>query len=975
MTKPDIILLLEKELNYTAEKVDFDKIGESQEKESIRYATDINNVVIGLFIERFQNLSRLLPQIAKQTSLQYLRITGAKLTDISPIKELKNLTSINFMGNQISDISPIKELINLTRIGFGNNKITDISPLKKLNNLITINFDFNQITDITPIKELKNLIIIVFSYNQIADISPIKELKNLIMIDFSHNNQISDISSIKELKNLIMIDFTINQITDISPVKELTNLTEICFEINQITDISPVKELLNLTSINFLGNQITDISPIKELKNLTSINLGHNQITDISPLKELINLKRVSLIENPIKFLPIWICDFPNMDIQWSSNWINGFIYFEDNPIENVPIEIIKQGKEAIKNWFQQQEKYGKETVYEAKVLIVGEPKAGKTTLLNKLQNPDTKIPDIDQSSTLGITVKHNYKFQHPTLPDVQITANIWDFGGQEIQYMLHQYFLSRDALYVVVSDGRANTTRFEYWFQMIEMLGTTSSRILVMLNRFKDSTGVNPFARFQYKRDFPELTIEDAELDLSETGAQWWEFKKLIAENISKLHIVGQENIKVWNAIRGKIEEINEPYISTREFYKLSHNEGLELDSEVAQILDYFNKIGVVIYFADDPFLANTVFLNPNWITQAIYMVLSNKNIDYQTGKFNRQWLFEFWQSQGYKSYECNDLLNLMQKDKFDICYQLPNNSDNYMVPSILRTDMPLGAFEYKNMLQLRYIYEGFMPFGIMSRLIVRLHKYINEQLVWQRGAILSYENNTKAEIVEPFGKREIQIRIIGKQLKEFRAIIKSELDLIVEQFPNKPTVNIPCICKECSISDEPNFYEYNELQKRRERKKETIECSKSYEDVNVIELLNGIDFTNFRRLLLDENFDEFFKLMKAKFAGISFQTQKKKLSEGDYQREFHLILKENGVETTEVEHGTSEGRIDNLVKIGSRAFIFEHKLDKTAEIALNQIIEKNYQQQFEFEYSKVFLIGVNFSSKTRNIEKYKIK
>jgi len=975
MTKPDIILLLEKELNYTAEKVDFDKIGESQEKESIRYATDINNVVIGLFIERFQNLSRLLPQIAKQTSLQYLRITGAKLTDISPIKELKNLTSINFMGNQISDISPIKELINLTRIGFGNNKITDISPLKKLNNLITINFDFNQITDITPIKELKNLIIIVFSYNQIADISPIKELKNLIMIDFSHNNQISDISSIKELKNLIMIDFTINQITDISPVKELTNLTEICFEINQITDISPVKELLNLTSINFLGNQITDISPIKELKNLTSINLGHNQITDISPLKELINLKRVSLIKNPIKFLPVWICDFPNMDIQWSSNWINGFIYFEDNPIENVPIEIIKQGKEAIKNWFQQQEKYGKETVYEAKVLIVGEPKAGKTTLLNKLQNPDTKIPDIDQSSTLGITVKHNYKFQHPTLPDVQITANIWDFGGQEIQYMLHQYFLSRDALYVVVSDGRANTTRFEYWFQMIEMLGTTSSRILVMLNRFKDSTGVNPFARFQYKRDFPELTIEDAELDLSETGAQWWEFKKLIAENISKLHIVGQENIKVWNAIRGKIEEINEPYISTREFYKLSHNEGLELDSEVAQILDYFNKIGVVIYFADDPFLANTVFLNPNWITQAIYMVLSNKNIDYQTGKFNRPWLFEFWQSQGYKSYECNDLLNLMQKDKFDICYQLPNNSDNYMVPSILRTDMPLGAFEYKNMLQLRYIYEGFMPFGIMSRLIVRLHKYINEQLVWQRGAILSYENNTKAEIVEPFGKREIQIRIIGKQLKEFRAIIKSELDLIVEQFPNKPTVNIPCICKECSISDEPNFYEYNELQKRRERKKETIECSKSYEDVNVIELLNGIDFTNFRRLLLDENFDEFFKLMKAKFAGISFQTQKKKLSEGDYQREFHLILKENGVETTEVEHGTSEGRIDNLVKIGSRAFIFEHKLDKTAEIALNQIIEKNYQQQFEFEYSKVFLIGVNFSSKTRNIEKYKIK
>jgi len=649
----------------------------------------------------------------------------------------------------------------------------------------------------------------------------------------------------------------------------------------------------------------------------------------------------------------------------------------ENIGLQNIPPEIAAQGHEAIKNYFAQQEKYSKETVYEAKILIVGEPKAGKTTLMKKLQNADVQIPDNEQYSTLGISVVRGFKIPHPTLPDVEITANIWDFGGQEIQYMLHQYFLSRDALYVVVSDGRSETSKFEYWFQMIEMLGTSSSRIVVLVNRFKDATGVNPFARVQYRRDFPSLNTADDELDLSETGESWWNFRKLLAESLAKLPIIGQSNIKVWNSIRRKIEQSTEPYISTKEFYKLSHAEGLELDTEIELMLDYFNRIGVVIYFAEDAYLANTVFLNPNWITEAIYMVLSNKNMDYKQATFKRQWLFDFWQSKGYKNYECADLLNLMQKNKFDICYPLSNDNEQFMVPSILRTDMPENVFEYKNMLQLRYTYDGFMPFGIISRLIVRLYHYIDNQIVWQRGAVLKYENQTRAEITYPYGKNEIQIRITGTRKKEFRAIIKSELDLIVSQFPNKPEIDIPCICPSCIKSNEPNFFTYKELLTLKEFKEEYIQCRKKLPStmVSVTEIINGIDFTNLRRLLLDENFDEFFNLMKTKFADISYQTQKEKLSEGDYQREFHLILKENGVGTSEVEHGTSDGRIDNLIRIGNNVYIFELKLDKAAELALNQIIAKEYHQKFQSEYDKIYLIGVNFSSKTRNIENFKVE
>jgi len=646
----------------------------------------------------------------------------------------------------------------------------------------------------------------------------------------------------------------------------------------------------------------------------------------------------------------------------------------ENIDIQNIPPEIFQQGQEAIKNYLIQKEKYGKETVYEAKILIVGEPDAGKTTLMKKLLDSNVIIPDNEQVSTLGVHVERNFKIPHPQKSEIELSVNIWDFGGQEIQYMLHQYFLTKDSQYIVVSDHRKENTRFDYWFQMIEMLGTSSSRIMVLKNRFKDALSAHPFARVQYRHDFPNLKIEDDELNLSETNEKWDNFRKKLAESLIKLPVVGQENIKVWNRVRQQIEQKNEPYIGITEFYKMAHTEGMDSDDDIELMLDYFRKIGVVVYFAEDSQLAGTVFLNPNWITQAIYAALSIKNVDYTSGCFNKQWLFNFWQQQGYNKPERDDLLKLMQKDKFDICYPLPTNPNIYMVPLLLKTDMPENAFEYKEMLQLRYTYEGFMPFGIMSRLIVRLHKYIYNETVWQRGAILVYENYTKAEINFPYSKNEIQIKITGKQKKEFRAIIKSELDTIVSQFPYVPKIQIPCICATCRNSNEPNFFTYEELITLRDFKEEYIQCRKKLPSsmVRVTEIINGIDFTNFQRLLLDENFEEFFRLMKIKFAGISYQTRKKKQTEADFQEKFHLILKENGL-NTEVEHATSDGRIDNLIRIGYNIYIFEHKLNKSAQIALDQIIAKEYDMKFQTEYEKIYLIGVNFSK--GNIEGFLMK
>jgi hypothetical protein len=48
------------------------------------------------------------------------------------------------------------------------------------------------------------------------------------------------------------------------------------------------------------------------------------------------------------------------------------------------------------------------------------------------------------------------------------------------------------------------------------------------------------------------------------------------------------------------------------------------------------------------------------------------------------------------------------------------------------------------------------------------------------------------------------------------------------------------------------------------------------------------------------------------------------------------------------------------------------EFKLDGTAEEALAQINSKNYSMPFATDTRKLIKVGVNFSSKTRNIDRW---
>ena len=61
-------------------------------------------------------------------------------------------------------------------------------------------------------------------------------------------------------------------------------------------------------------------------------------------------------------------------------------------------------------------------------------------------------------------------------------------------------------------------------------------------------------------------------------------------------------------------------------------------------------------------------------------------------------------------------------------------------------------------------------------------------------------------------------------------------------------------------------------------------------------------------------------------------------------------------------------------LVQTKDYIYIFEFKIDKSADEALAQIEKKQYAKPFETDPRKLYKIGVNFSSATRRLESWKM-
>ena len=138
-------------------------------------------------------------------------------------------------------------------------------------------------------------------------------------------------------------------------------------------------------------------------------------------------------------------------------------------------------------------------------------------------------------------------------------------------------------------------------------------------------------------------------------------------------------------------------------------------------------------------------------------------------------------------------------------------------------------------------------------------------------------------------------------------------------------------------------------------------------YANVNKVE--SPFEVQKFVREVETGDYDSFFHRLQSFFADTTYEVIREQ--ELHYENVLFIVFKQVGF-YTKVEYHTNDGRIDLVLQTEKFIYIMEFKLNGTAEEALQQINNKRYALPFEADGRKLFKIGINFSEKTRNIEKW---
>ncbi|OJJ14626.1 hypothetical protein BKI52_42105 [marine bacterium AO1-C] len=792
--------------------------------------------------------------------LKNLNLSNNKVSNLRPLAALVELEQLVINSNDIDDVSFLSSLGSIKFLDLSNNKITNLKFLIGLKTLSALHLNRNKITDASFLRFLPNLKVLSLSFNKIRYFDFLLSLNILQKLDL-RGCSIKNVSFLTSLSSVTSLSLSNNRIRDGNALSSLSNLKALSLNYNEIRDISFLQTMTNLQTLYLSYNKVSNVNILSHLKKLTNLDLSNNDITDISFMSKMVKLFRVDLRNNQINDLK------PCKNIIEKGGSLNlekhggSTIDIHANPVKAPPIEIIEAGRKAILSYFQQLEVQEKTSIYEAKTLIVGEPGAGKTTLLNKLLDESYEVPN-EEKSTVGINVHEGWSFPYANKREIQFKANLWDFGGQEIQYMLHQFFLTPRSLYVLLADDRKQNTNFPYWFRIIHLLGKdaydqTHSPILVVLNENKHQSVTN-FDLLLYRKQYEELNIQLQEVDFSKNDDRYFALVKRIQQMLSDLPHIGKAQLPAnWVKIRQELQERRESYISFDQYAEICERHQITKQVDQLVLSRFLHDLGIILHFQQDAGdLRNFIILKPEWAVDAIYSLLTNTEVVNNNGRFTQDFVCNIWQKQGYGFVEQGYLLALMKKDVFEICFPTLQAGE-FITPLLLPTQAAQYPWGHQAALRFRYQY-AFMPPGILTRLIVRQSEFIithqDEEMVWKEGVYLKKEG-CRIQIVEretrEEGSKVIDISVIGGSNYNRKFVLRSIRDEINDihrkSFPSlKPFEKVPCICEECAYrvqqGQEPYYHDFDTLLRFQRKGRMQRTCDKSAEDVYIHALLEGV-------------------------------------------------------------------------------------------------------------------------------------
>ncbi len=462
------------------------------------------------------------------------------------------------------------------------------------------------------------------------------------------------------------------------------------------------------------------------------------------------------------------------------------------------------------------------EPLYEAKLVLVGEGGVGKTTLLKALVGGDSEEPREGEPTTHGVQISiHALRLPHLTRRGVEIQLNAWDFGGQEVYRVTHQFFFSRRSLYLLVWEPRRGVQQcqVEDWLRLIRLRVGDDARVLIISTHCRTGERIARIDQPVLMRDFGSMIAGffevDSLVDDPATGEKVGiaELKQAIATAAAHLEQMGMPFNTRWKQARDELLRRREPRISYEQFARTCAEHGLQ-PIDAVTLAHLLHDLGYIVHYGDDERLRDDVVLQPEWLTKAISFVLEDRTTQEMDGILPDSRLPAVWRDHSFSNEPRYDpslypfFLRLMEK--YDVSYRLPDGRSSLVAQHVpqVRPVLPWLPEQTPPSGRRRIAMVCAMeeePPGLVPWMIVRTHDYASEvscaddkvhRLHWQKGMFLCHPPHGEA-VLEMRG-REFHVHTQGVYPEYFMNVLQHTLHkLITDNWPGlegRYRFTVPC-------------------------------------------------------------------------------------------------------------------------------------------------------------------------------------
>ena len=523
---------------------------------------------------------------------------------------------------------------------------------------------------------------------------------------------------------------------------------------------------------------------------------------DLTPLKDIATLLSITARNIGMCFFPKYLLELPFL-LQ---------LNISDNSLQDLPYEIVEDEENCLqhaRHWFADLEQ-GKENNYEVKLILIGNGRVGKSSLLERLVH-NKYTPG--RKSTHAIQLE---RWEFPTViekeedqkEEVKLTVNCWDFGGQDIYHATHRLFMQSRALYLVVWDWDTENTPFvkpeetedetiklqnhhlPYWVHYVRTLSKRSPVIVIQNKVDRDG-----YHNLPYLDALQQIyKIEDYFPVSAESDRGIFDLRQAITKAFKTMPELGMEMPIAWYKVREKIKEVAEAEkdIPYERFIELCDEAEVRAISRPS-LLRYLHDTGILFY--KENLFQNRIILDQQWAINAIYALFDRDSFYYKylkrgDGKFlvdDLRFLWENYFKRTISDEECLVFISFMES--CEICFKINENNNNqkaeYIAPQLLPEDKPSHVSREWNGYDrdaLHLIYQNdFLHYAIIQRFLVRAGHLAQERDIWKYG--IQFFVNQAAALIEVMKWNEkdvIHVQVKGTGRKELLDKIRKEFKQI---------------------------------------------------------------------------------------------------------------------------------------------------------------------------------------------------